>query len=420
MHPQKKKAIYIPVRGEVRGVDVHDYLPIIDHPHFQRLRGVKQLGQVSLIYPAAVHNRFTHSIGTLQELIWRLEAWQGQFDEYECQLLKIFALTHDIGHPAFSHATERVVSRDHKEIALVFLKEMKEQIERCNIKFEDLVELFNKMNPIQAVVGNHPMGVDKFDYLDRDSRATNMDQPNLSSLDGHVFWLDDRLVIDDSHDIVRKTQRYRELYISSYGECYLRKGAAAAQRVIEKMWGFLLDKEVTIDQAIRSTDDIAFSWFLNSEIQECRDLAEKYRSRTLPKAVVVFRMPGCKNDEPIRDKSIRVFEASREMFQSWEKEHNSAEGLTLLEAQLEELLELDAGSIIIAPQFHAYRYSERPIWLKRNGMFCEIDELYRTESLPAKELGRRYTAWRICVMNKEDRQKVCNKADLIREFLMDS
>jgi hypothetical protein len=190
--------------------------------------------------------------------------------------------------------------------------------------------------------------------------------------------------------------------------------------MIEKMWGFLLDNEVTIDQAIRSTDDIAFAWFLNSERQECRDLAEKYRSRILPKAVVVFRMPGCKNDEPIRDKPIRVFEASREKFKEWEKQHNHAEGLTMLEDRLEELLGLDPGRIIIAPQFHAYRYSERPIWLKRNGMFCEVDELYRTESLPAKELGRRYTAWRICVMNEEDREKVCNKADLIRKFLMES
>ena len=213
MHPSSRKSIYIPVRGEVRGVDVHDFLPIIDHPHFQRLRDVKQLGQVSLIYPAANHTRFEHSIGTLFELRMRISSWPGQLTDDESRLLEAYALLHDIGHPAFSHATERVLGQDHKDIALVFLSDMKEVIEQCHIDFNRLEAIFCKKDPLETIISNHPLGVDKFDYLYRDSRFTCMDKPNIASLDGHIFWDNNRLVVDSSHGIIRTAQRLRELYI---------------------------------------------------------------------------------------------------------------------------------------------------------------------------------------------------------------
>lgn len=56
------KTIRDAVHGDIRLSD--DKIRLIDTPTFQRLRGIKQLGTTSLVYPSAVHTRFEHSLGT--------------------------------------------------------------------------------------------------------------------------------------------------------------------------------------------------------------------------------------------------------------------------------------------------------------------------------------------------------------------
>ncbi len=95
---------------------------VLDHPSVQRLRHIRQLGFVSLVYPSATHDRFSHSLGTLH-VAGRL-ADQILFDEsssalarilapkekrYLREILRLAGLLHDIGHAPFSHSAELVM-----------------------------------------------------------------------------------------------------------------------------------------------------------------------------------------------------------------------------------------------------------------------------------------------------------------------
>ena len=87
---------------------IHGNLPltdfeveVLDYPQLQRLRRVKQLGFISLIYPGANHSRFEHSIGTMH-LASKL-AEQLELEEDEKELVRIAGLLHDTGHGPFSH-----------------------------------------------------------------------------------------------------------------------------------------------------------------------------------------------------------------------------------------------------------------------------------------------------------------------------
>ncbi len=104
----KRKIINDPVYGfiSVPGDIIFD---IIEHPWFQRLRNIKQLGLTSFVYPGANHTRFQHCLGALHLMDNALKTLKSKNvsitpGEEEAALTAI--LLHDIGHGPFSHALE--------------------------------------------------------------------------------------------------------------------------------------------------------------------------------------------------------------------------------------------------------------------------------------------------------------------------
>jgi HD superfamily phosphohydrolase len=82
---------------------------IIDHPYFQRLRRIKQLGLTDYVYPGALHTRFHHAIGAMHLMSVTLDHLRNkgiEIDEKEYESALIAILLHDIGHGPFSHALE--------------------------------------------------------------------------------------------------------------------------------------------------------------------------------------------------------------------------------------------------------------------------------------------------------------------------
>lgn len=113
-----REVIRDPVHGDVGITLLEKFL--IDLDIFQRMRGISQLGPTQLVYPGAVHNRFTHSIGTLhvsEELAEICNHNYNIFEKvlaehilkinpYQHLLIRLSALLHDIAHIPFGHTLE--------------------------------------------------------------------------------------------------------------------------------------------------------------------------------------------------------------------------------------------------------------------------------------------------------------------------
>src|SRR5690625_2720096 len=103
------EAVRLPPRRDVAVTS--RVLAVIDHPVFQRLRRVKQLGPISLIYPGATHTRFEHSIGVYGVALEYLRALQRDplsksLTDADLQVCLLGALLHDLGHYPYAHNLE--------------------------------------------------------------------------------------------------------------------------------------------------------------------------------------------------------------------------------------------------------------------------------------------------------------------------
>ena len=109
---KKEKFIRDSVYGDINLSEFE--VRVMDMPQFQRIRRIKQLGLINLIYPGANHSRFEHCIGTMN-LATKL-ATNLDLSKDEIELVRISGLLHDVGHGPFSHVSEGVLSFPHEEL----------------------------------------------------------------------------------------------------------------------------------------------------------------------------------------------------------------------------------------------------------------------------------------------------------------
>jgi len=95
---------------------------VIDHPYFQRLRLIRQLGLSSYVYTGATHTRFHHALGVahLADRLSQILVSKGvEITEEEHQGVVLAALLHDIGHGPFSHVLEHgFINKSHEELSV--------------------------------------------------------------------------------------------------------------------------------------------------------------------------------------------------------------------------------------------------------------------------------------------------------------
>jgi len=180
----KRKIINDPLYGFITIADklVFD---IIEHPFFQRLRRIEQLGLASMVYPGALHTRFHHALGAMYlmgQAIETLRSKDFHISNEEAQGATLAILLHDIGHGPFSHALEHQIVHDisHEEITLMFMNELNSEFDN---KLKTAIEIFSNTYPRkflhQLVSGQ--LDMDRLDYLMRDSFYTGVSEGVIST-----------------------------------------------------------------------------------------------------------------------------------------------------------------------------------------------------------------------------------------------
>jgi HD superfamily phosphohydrolase len=180
----KRKIINDPVYGfiSIPGDLIYD---IIEHPWFQRLRNIKQLGLTSFVYPGANHSRFQHCLGALHLMDTALQTLKSKdvkISPSEEEAAMIAILLHDIGHGPFSHALEDslITGLTHEDLSLLLMRKLNETFGgRLDMAIEILTGSYGRKFLHELIAGQ--MDMDRLDYLRRDSFFTGVIEGSVGS-----------------------------------------------------------------------------------------------------------------------------------------------------------------------------------------------------------------------------------------------
>jgi len=231
----KRKIVNDPVYGFIN-INSSLVFDLVEHPWFQRLRRIRQLGLTNLVYPGAMHTRLQHALGAvylMDEAISVIRAKGHEITDIEAEAVTIAILLHDIGHGPFSHALEfsLIENHTHEDISEMLMDEL-------NIEFGGQLSLalqvfknkYHKKFLHQLVSGQ--LDMDRLDYLRRDSFFTGVIVGVVSS-DRIIKMLN---VVDDNLVVEAKGIYSIEKFLIArrlmYWQVYLHKTVLSAENML--------------------------------------------------------------------------------------------------------------------------------------------------------------------------------------------
>ena len=214
-------------------------LQLINHPYFQRLRRISQMGLSSLVYPGAHHTRFEHAIGAMhimQNAITVLSEKGLQISEKEKEAMIAAILLHDVGHGPFSHATEKALlpGVHHEEISIRVIELLNEQFKGAlDLALQIFRNEYHRKFMHQLVSGQ--IDVDRLDYLKRDSFYTGVTEGNINT-DRIVAMMNvenEELVFESKG--VHSLEKFLLARRLMYWQVYLHKTSLVAELILVKV-----------------------------------------------------------------------------------------------------------------------------------------------------------------------------------------
>jgi len=234
----KKKIINDPVYGFIK-IKFDLIYDLIEHPYFQRLRRIKQLGLTHFVYPGANHTRFQHALGAMHLMGQAIDVLRNKEVEITIEEEKAVTaaiLLHDIGHGPFSHALENTIIEkfDHEQLSLLIMQQLNEEF---NHELDLTITIFqNKYHKkfLYQLVSSQ-LDMDRLDYLKRDSFFTGVYEGVIG---------EDRIIkmlnvkngqLVSEHKGIYSIERFLTARRLMYWQVYFHKTVIAAEKLLENL-----------------------------------------------------------------------------------------------------------------------------------------------------------------------------------------
>ena len=214
-------------------------LNLTEHPYFQRLRRISQLGLTSLVYPGALHTRFHHAIGAMhlvQKAINVLRSKGHEISNEEAEGAKIAILLHDIGHGPYSHSLEHSIvdNISHEELSLFYMHKLNNEF---NGKLDLAIQIFKdeySKSYLHQLVSSQ-LDMDRMDYLNRDSFYSGV-QEGVIGAERIINMLDvvnDKLVVESKG--IYSVEKFLIARRLMYWQVYFHKTVVSAEQMLIKV-----------------------------------------------------------------------------------------------------------------------------------------------------------------------------------------
>ena len=212
---------------------------LIQHPYFQRLRRISQMGMSYLVYPGAHHTRFHHALGCMhimQKAVQTLKFKGVDISDEEENALYVAILLHDIGHGPFSHALENSVVEEvhHEELSLLFMQQLNTEFDgKLSLAIQVFKGEYHRKFMLQLI--SSQLDMDRMDYLKRDSFYTGVNEGNVNSerLIQMLNVQDDVLVMEEKG--IYSIEKFLMARRLMYWQAYLHKTSVVAELTLTKI-----------------------------------------------------------------------------------------------------------------------------------------------------------------------------------------
>ncbi len=233
----RRKILNDPIHGFIT-VPHPVVLRLIDHPWFQRLRHIKQLGMSHLVYPGALHTRFHHALGAMHLMGQAIDVlrYKGHaIAEEEALGATMAILLHDIGHGPFSHTLEHslVTGIGHEALGALVMDALDREMEGA---LAPGIRIFRDRHPRRALhqLVSSQLDMDRMDYLNRDSFYTGVSEGVIGG-DRIIKMLEivnDRLVVEEK--AIYSIEKFIVARRLMYWQVYLHKTVVAAEGMLQE------------------------------------------------------------------------------------------------------------------------------------------------------------------------------------------